>query len=62
MHRSQLMKRCTVIGAGGLLLAGQAGLAKRARKLYRIGIVSFSPVADFAGTEPLRLRADELIE
>ena len=47
------MKRRTLLGAGGLLLTGRSAFAQPARKVQRIGILTVSAAADFAGPQPV---------
>jgi putative ABC transport system substrate-binding protein len=47
-----MMKRRTLIGAGGLWVAPWASQAQPARKVYRIGILANSAAADVAGPQP----------
>ena len=47
-----MMKRRTLIGAGGLWIAAHAVFAQPGRKVYRIGILGLRPTSDLVGPEP----------
>ena len=47
-----MMKRRTLIGAGGLWVAPLPSRAQPARKVFRLGVVTIGATANAAGAEP----------
>ena len=55
------MKRRTLIGTGGLLLAGHSAFAQPVRKVARIGVLITGVASEFAGPQPESALAKALL-